>query len=88
MNQKSDWIDRYSRNKAGAFVRGVAAANDYRDVARTEGANVPAGDRYSLDFIRDPGDATRLAMLKILFTEPLIFRVKFGTRWYDRSILL
>jgi Domain of unknown function (DUF4157) len=87
VNQKSDWIDKDSQNKADVFARGVTAANAYRDAARIEGANVPAGDRYSLDFIRDPGDATRRAMLKILFTEPLIFRVKFGTGWYDRSIL-
>lgn len=86
VNQKSDLID--SGTKTGAvFDSGVAAARRYLGIAKGKGTvtepgeatNLPAGDRYSLDFVRDPGAATQKAMLDILFaTDSPIFRVKFG----------
>ena len=86
VNQKSDWIDKKDLlTKAGETRRGIAAAILYRDKARLEAANVPVGDLYSLDFIRDPGDPTRSSMLRIIFQEAGVHRVKFGETWYDRS---
>ena len=66
VNQKSDLID--SGKKSGnVYQAGVAAARSYRTAAVKEAQNLPPGDKYSLDFIRDPGPDTRKAMLDILF---------------------
>jgi hypothetical protein len=43
-----------------------------------EAKQLPEGDRYSLDFVRDPGPATQEAMINILFGDGTIYRVKFG----------
>lgn len=89
VNQKSDLIDREpggGRPKGGAFSSGRNAAKEYLKRALVnkhggpgEALNIPAKDRYSLDFVRDPGPATVEEMLEILFRkESPIFRVKFG----------
>ncbi len=85
VNQKSDLIDQGVKDGTGAFVSGKNAARLYLAKAKGdatspgEATNLPAGDRYSLDFVRDPGAATQKAMLTILFGEGSpIFRVKFG----------
>ncbi len=82
VNQKSDFIDRGGKSN-GVFKSGVNAARVYRGKATTEAANLPAGDKYSLDFIFDPGPKTRAKMLQILFDAGSpIHRVKFGDTWY------
>lgn len=89
VNQKSDLIDREpggAPRKGDVFSSGLAAASRYLKraiVSKTggpgEALNLPAKDRYSLDFVRDPGPATAKEMLKILFGKGSpIFRVKFG----------
>ncbi len=87
VNQKSDWLKVGRPNRRGVWSGGVDAANTYyRRADLIEADNIPATDRYSLDFTIDPGEATRRAMLRILFKPgSKIFRVKFGTDWYDRS---
>lgn len=94
INQKSDLIDRGDKD-GDVFEAGTAAAKRYLDKAKGtpaspgetptpgEATNLRAGDRYSLDFVRDPGEATRKAMLDILFAKDSpVFRVKFGDVWY------
>ncbi len=88
VNQKSDLIDQGPKD-ADVFKSGTAAARRYLDVAKGtptspgEATNLPTGDRYSLDFVRDPGEATRKAMLDILFAKDSpVYRVKFGEVWY------
>jgi hypothetical protein len=86
VNLKSDLIDTGKAVK-GVFSSGKAAAKTYRAKAVKEAANLPAGDKYSLDFIRDPGPLTRKAMLDILLaTGSSVHRVKFGEgNWISRS---
>jgi hypothetical protein len=83
VNQKSDLID--SGDQAA-----VSAANKYRLAAIREADNLPAGDKYSIDFIRDPGPGTIKKMLEILFgpkdgKPSPIYRVKIGGRWYTEA---
>lgn len=82
VNQKSDLIDSGPKT-AGVYASGRAAARTYRLNANLEAGNLPAGAKYSLDFVRDPGPETRKAMLAILLdTGSPIHRVKFGEVWY------
>ncbi len=82
VNQKSDLIDSGPKT-AGVYASGRAAARTYRLNANLEAGNLPAGAKYSLDFVRDPGPETRKAMLSILLdTGSPIQRVKFGGTWY------
>jgi hypothetical protein len=85
VNQKSDLIDQGTKDANGAFDTGKTAAKRYLDKANGtatepgEAANLPPADRYSLDFVRDPGPQTQKAMLDILFGPgSRVFRVKFG----------
>ncbi len=91
VNQKSNIIDRGDKDASGVYKAGKTAAARYLSIAKGKGTpdkpgeatNVPAGDRYSLDFVRDPGPATRQAMLDILFaTGSPVYRVKFGETWH------
>jgi hypothetical protein len=76
INQKSDLIDR-------SLADARTAARTYRRVGYTEARNVPPGDKYSLDFVRDPGEAARITMLEIIFEPPSpVYRVKIGEIWY------
>jgi hypothetical protein len=90
-----DEVEGDHKDEAGAFKAGKKAAIAYRGKAGTaatpdnlaesgEATNLPAGDRYSLDFIRDPGAPTQRAMMRILFGEgSLIYRVRFGGgKWH------
>ncbi len=84
VNMKSDSINS-GRKSGDVYQAGTKAATAYRGKAVAEAGNLPKGDKYSLDFIRDPGPETRNAMLKILFGEGSpIHRVKFGDTWYER----
>ena len=90
VNLKSDRI--VPKDRGEISPEGVAAAKKYLKDAKApagepgSAANLPKGDKYSLDFIRDPGKATRDAMLEILFADGSpIDRVKFGDKWYDRT---
>ncbi|MCK5345306.1 MAG: hypothetical protein KAR20_17975, partial [Candidatus Heimdallarchaeota archaeon] len=84
VNLKSDLINSGSKS-AGVFRTGKDAARKYRIAAKKEAGNLPSGDKYSMDFIRDPGPVTRQAMLDILFNAGSpIYRVKFGEVWYTK----
>lgn len=86
VNQKSDLIDRGAKDdKKDVFISGKNAATQYLRIAQEkEAKNLPDGDRYSLDFVRDPGEKTQTAMLDILFSDGTIFRVKIGDSiWFD-----
>lgn len=62
-----------------AYEAGVSAARQYRADAIADLANLPAGSRISLHFIRNVDPATEIAMLDILFgPESVVFRVRFG----------
>ncbi len=81
--------------RSGTYSEGVAAASNYRKAATKEAGNLPAGDKYSIQFLRDPlraddpaaGRRTRRAMLDTLFDEGSpIYRVKFGNqKWITRA---
>ncbi len=84
VNQKSDIIDS-GRKSLNVYRVGLTAARRYRTIAVKEAKNLPPGDKYSLDFIRDPGPDTRTAMLNVLFAPGSpVHRVKFGETWYER----
>jgi hypothetical protein len=97
INQKSDRIDQGTKNAKGVFESGVDAAKTYLRNARDgrakpkkpgerlppEAGALPVGDRYSLEFVRDPGALTKEAMLEILFSDGTIFRVKFGDKPWE-----
>jgi len=85
VNQKYDNINE-GHDRHGVYLAGIDAARIYLRSARVEAANLPREDRYSLDFVADPGPETRQAMLRILFCggSP-VHRVKFGESWYDRE---
>jgi hypothetical protein len=81
VNQKSDLIDQ-------GMSRAVDAAKKYRTAAETEAGNLPSGDKYSIDFIRDPPPEVVQAMLDALYaakgSKPSpIYRVKIGGKWYN-----
>jgi hypothetical protein len=81
VEQKSDLIGDPADKRINAA--GTAAARLYLKHALADVHHLPAGSRYSIDFVRDPGRATRQAMLDILFSAGSpIYRVKFGTHWY------
>lgn len=86
VNQKSDVLQGGGKDAKGAWEDGKARARSYRDYARDVAQpKLPPGDRYSLDFVRDPGAETRAAMLEILFAPgSVVYRVKFGDHWYSR----
>ncbi|HEX9990218.1 MAG TPA: hypothetical protein VGE45_17300 [Chloroflexia bacterium] len=84
VEQKSDLIDRGTKS-GDVFTSGKAAANEYVKHAKSDAPDLPPGDKYSIDFIRDPGPPTRQAMLDILFAaDSPVYRVKFGETWYTR----
>ncbi len=85
VNQKSDIIDSGNKRGDGAFESGVDRARTYRTKADKEAGNLPAGDKYSIEFVRDPGPVTRQRMLEVLFGPGSpIYRVKFGDTWYTK----
>ncbi len=82
VNQKSDLIDSGPKT-ASVYASGRAAARTYRQKADLEAGNLPSGDKYSVDFVRDPGPETRKVMLTILKDAGSpVHRVKFGETWY------
>ncbi|HEY6033644.1 MAG TPA: DUF4157 domain-containing protein [Kofleriaceae bacterium] len=92
VNQKSHDLDPKGPRDANGVLKGAKATarsllkdmiGDGTDSKPGEANNIPIGDRYSLDFIRDPGPETVVAMLDILFgeTSPL-YRVRFGEDWH------
>jgi hypothetical protein len=84
VNQRADRIHLHP-TLTGTALAGLKAACRCRARAEKEAANLPEGDRYSLDFIRDPGEPTRTAMLEILFRDDSpVYRVKFGEDWFER----
>jgi hypothetical protein len=81
-----EWVEQKSDILDGSA--GTRAAGRYLGEGIADLANLPRGDRLSIDFVRDPGDATRQAMMRILFGPRSPFtRVKFGTSWYTRADL-
>jgi hypothetical protein len=81
----TEWVNL--KSDALTAENGVGRARAYLMAAKNgEATNLPAGDKYSLHFIRDPGAATRNAMLEVLLAnDSPVYRVKFGNTWYDRT---
>ncbi len=96
VNIKSDLLTPgLPGSRSGTYTEGTAAARQYRNNAEAEALNIPTGDRYSIQFLRDPlraddtaaGRRTMTAMLDTLFSAGSpISRVKFGDRpWISRA---
>ena len=83
VNLKSDIIN-VGKQSGGVYLAGKSAASKYLKKAKIEAANLPSGDKYSIDFIRDPGPVTRSTMIDILINpKSPVYRVKFGDIWYN-----
>ncbi|WP_086837924.1 hypothetical protein [Amycolatopsis kentuckyensis] len=67
---------RNGRDAATAHL-GVAAGQTLR--------NLPGGHALCFHYARDPGEATRNEMMRILFADDRIRFVRFGDHWYDRT---
>jgi hypothetical protein len=96
VNIKSDVITPGKPGpRSRVYNEGVDAAKTYRDKANKEAGNVPEGDSYSIQFLRDParapdkaaGALTKTRMLDILFgNNSPVQRVKFGEGpWITRE---
>lgn len=70
----------------GVYQRAIVEARRRRHTAPHEAGNLPDTHKLSLHYVRDPGPASRVAMLDILFRDDSpIYRVKFGKTWYGPS---
>ncbi|HEU0298806.1 MAG TPA: hypothetical protein VFR37_05110, partial [Longimicrobium sp.] len=83
VEMKSDMIDTGIRDAVGVYRAGRSAAERYLSDAVADLGNLPTGHSLSLHFVRDPGEATREAMLRIFARNAGIRRVGFGEQWYD-----
>ena len=85
MEFRSNRIDSGSQIN-GIFSGGRGAARDHLRVATNQTLrNLPAGQSLCFHYARDPGDATRNEMMRILFADDRIHYVRFGDHWYDRT---
>ena len=87
IERKAYTFDPANVNADGVNRSGRTAASTHLAEARADLGNLPAGSTIELDYSRDPGEATREVMARILFSEPRIERVTFAGESMERTDL-
>ena len=78
-HERKDYVfDRGDVDASGVSVAGRSAATQHLKEARGDLENLPPGSSIAIEYGRDPGPVTRLAMARILLAEPRIVRVTFA----------
>jgi hypothetical protein len=87
VEMKTDAIHQGTPSRrTGVYPAGPKAATKHLAGARADlNDNLVPGCTIALDYLHDPDESTRNEMLKILFTEPRIVRVRFSGTTYVRN---